>query len=112
MTIIESSSCLTPRGSITTIVRKLRQVLANLEHLVDLLLVLGEEHDRVGVAEQVLDLRRRARRVDANADGADALTARSANSHAGRFSLWIATRSPASTPSARSPSPIRAVRVR
>jgi len=45
------------------------------EGLVELLLVLGDEHDGAAVAEQVLDLGRRARRVHADGDRADALRA-------------------------------------
>ena len=44
----------TPRGSITTILRSVRQPGAHGERLVELLLVLREQHHRLGVAEQVL----------------------------------------------------------
>ena len=44
-----------------------------LHRLVELLLVLGDEEHRLGVLEEVLQLGRRARRVDADGRGADAL---------------------------------------
>jgi hypothetical protein len=50
-----------------------RQPFADGERLVELLLVFGDQHDRRRVAEQVLDLGRRAGRVDADADRAEAL---------------------------------------
>ena len=49
------------------------QALADRERLVELLLVLGHEHDRLRVLEQVLDLGRRAGRVDPDGHRAQAL---------------------------------------
>ncbi len=51
------------------------QAVAYFQHLVELLLVLGDEDDRLTVTQQVLDLRRRRRRVDADGYGADSLSA-------------------------------------
>ncbi len=48
---------------------EVRQAVADLEDLVDLLLVLGDQHARAGVLQQVLDLGGRVRRVQAHRDG-------------------------------------------
>ena len=60
-----------PRGSMNRIVRTSRSRLRSIAtDLVELLLILGEVDARPAVTEQVLDLRRRIGRIEADRDAA------------------------------------------
>ena len=56
-------------------VLQIRQPVADLQRLVQLLLVLGDEYRRLTVTEQVLDLRCRRRRIDPDRYRPDSLSA-------------------------------------
>ena len=98
-----------PLSSTSTILREPGQLVAHGERLVELLLVLDDHDLGLGVAEEVLDLGRRARRVDADGDATDALDAEVGEQprRRGSRSGWRPGR-PSSTPSSSRPRPMPA----